>query len=306
MTDWVNYQIVDVFTSTPFNGAQIAVISDADELTDSQMNDIARELNLSETVFLTRPQLAGASSRMRTFTRNGEVAFGGHPTIAAGFVLASSGSVEIPERGIDIVIEQTAGPVDVTLKRLDDGGVFTQFTLKTRPMVDRFVPMESQLAAMLGLTERDIDKDKYHSLMVATDRSYLIIPLRSFAAVRAAKFDEAYWNQHIAPLTMAREILLFSTRSDTPVANFHGRLVGPDVAPGEDPPIGSASPAFAGYLCAHTHVSAGTHAFVIDRGVVDARKSLLTIEMVNNASRDLEVRVAGPAVMSATGRIRYR
>jgi trans-2,3-dihydro-3-hydroxyanthranilate isomerase len=102
---------------------------------------------------------------------------------------------------------------------------------------------------------------------------------------------------------MAKDMLLFATQSDVPVSNFHARLVGPDIGVHEDPPIASAMPAFTGYLCAHENLAKGRHAFVIDRGMKTTRKSVLSIEMDNNETKENTIRVGGPAVMIGEGLI---
>ncbi|MBF8270315.1 MAG: PhzF family phenazine biosynthesis protein [Gammaproteobacteria bacterium] len=86
-----------------------------------------------------------------------------------------------------------------------------------------------------------------------------------------------------------------------PQSNFHARLVGPNIGMHEDPPIGSAMAAFTGYLCAHEHIKQGTHTFVIDRGNVTTRRSVLNIEMDHKGEEELTIRVGGPAVMVSAG-----
>jgi len=172
---------------------------------------------------------------------------------------------------------------------------------KTQSVIDRFVPKEEHIAEVLSLIEQDIENKKFHPMMVYSDQSYLIVPIRSYSAVRVAKFDYAAWSQSIAPSCMSKEILLFSTQSDVNYSNFHARLLGPDIGMHDDPPIGTAMPAFCAYLCAHEHTKQGTYTFVIDRGNVLKRKSILNIEMDNREAEMLTVRVGGPAVMVSEG-----
>ena len=168
-------------------------------------------------------------------------------------------------------------------------------------MVDRFVPKEEQIAEVLSLIEADIDTKKFNPLLVYSDQSYLIVPVKSYSAVRAAKFNFTAWSQSMAPACMANEILLFSTQTDISQSNFHARLLGPDIGIHEDPPIASAMSAFTGYLCAHDHIKQGTHTFVIDRGSLYKRKSVLNIEMDNKQEETLTIRVGGPAVITGEG-----
>ena len=301
----MNYQyfIADVFTTRPFNGAQIAVFPHADGLNKLQMQLIARELNLSETAFVFAPGNGCGARRVRIFTPQAEIDFAGHPIIAIGHVLATIGEIKLEGRYTAFTLEQNIGPIAVNITGEDGQPVFIQFTLKTKPIVDRFVPVEAQIAEILTLTEADIDNKKFHPLIVYSDHAFLIVPIKTYNAVRKAKFNYLAWGQSSVPSSMATDILLFTTQTDTGQSNFHTRLVGPDIGIHEDPPIGSAIPAFTGYLCAHDHIKQGTHTFVIDRGLVTSRKSILNIEMDNKQEETLNIRVGGPAVMVSAGTI---
>jgi len=169
------------------------------------------------------------------------------------------------------------------------------------PVVDRFVPADKDIAAVLSLDETDIDNSRFQARLVFSGQSYLVVPIKTYTAIRKAKFDYNSWSQSIAPTCMAKEILLFSNQTDVRHSNFHARLLGPGIGINEDPPIGSSMPAFIGYLCDHEHIKQGTHTFVIDRGCSTMRKSILNIEMDNKKNKSLKIRVGGPAVMVSKG-----
>ena len=295
------YYIADVFTDKPFDGAQIAVFPNADDLDQTQMQLLARELNLSETAFVFSPENGSSTRRMRIFTPLSEIDFAGHPIIAVGQVLASIGDIKLEEKYTSLKLEQNIGMIDVNITHKDGKPELIQFSLETKPVVDRFVPKEEQIAEVLSLIEEDIDNKKFNPLLVYSDQSYLIVPVKSYSAVRAAKFNFTAWSQSMAPACMANEILLFSTQTDISQSNFHARLLGPDIGIHEDPPIASAMSAFTGYLCAHDHIKQGTHTFVIDRGSLYKRKSVLNIEMDNKQEGTLTIRVGGPAVITGEG-----
>lgn len=297
------YYTADVFTDKIFNGAQIAVIPAADGLDKAQMQLIARELNLSETAFVFSPTNGTDRRRIRIFTPHSEIDFAGHPIIAIGHVLASIGDIKLEQKHNSLELEQNIGPIDVNITQNEGKPVLIQFSMEIKPVIDRFVPTNEQIAELLTLEESKIEHKKFHPLMVYTDRSYLIIPIKTYSAVCDAKFNYSAWSQSIAPSCMAKEMLMFSTQTDLSQSNFHARLVGPDIGINEDPPIGSAMPAFTAYLCAHEHIKQGTHTFVIDRGNVATRKSVLNIEMDNKGEEALTIRVGGPAVMVSEGRI---
>lgn len=298
------YYIADVFTTKLFDGAQIAVFPQAEGLEQQQMQLIAREMNLSETAFVFSPVNGSDAWRVRVFSPHEEVNFAGHPIIATAYTLAETGSVKLNGKYTDIVLEQNIGPIDVTITHDEGVTKLVQFTMKSQPAIDRFVPQEEQIAEILSLQEKDIEKIKYHTLLVSCDQPYLIVPLRSYQLVRDAKFNFNAWSQSSVPSSLAREILLFASQSDISTSNFHARLVGPDIGLNEDPPIGSSMPAFTGYLCAHEHIKQGTHSFVIDRGTSQTRKSILTVEMDKNENKENVIRVGGPAVMVSEGTIK--
>ncbi|MBL1141491.1 MAG: PhzF family phenazine biosynthesis protein [Proteobacteria bacterium] len=295
------YYIVDVFTESTFDGAQIAVFPFADELKQDQMQLLARELNLSDTVFIKKSDKENVTRKISVYSPTEEIDFAGPPIIASAHVLASIGEIKLEDKYTDVVFEENVGAIDVSISQKEGKPGLIQFEIKSQPVIDHYVPMENDLADMLCLDESEVEKLKYQTMLVSDNKPYLIIPLRTFDAVRKAKFNYAAWSQSVAPICMAKDMLLFSTQSDTPTSNFHSRLVGPDIGVHEDPPIASAIPAFTGYLCAHDNLAKGRHTFVIDRGMNSTRKSVLSIEMDNSETKENSIRVGGPAVMVGEG-----
>ena len=296
-----SYYIVDVFTDKAFNGAQIAVFPEAGELTDMQMQTLARELNLSDTVFIRRN--ADADYRLKVFSPVSELSFSGHAIIGAAYVLAQSGLQQLVGQHTAIQMSLNTSSTQVVITRKGEDEIFIMFSRKAQPVIDRYVPGTADLAAALGLEEKLIISKPYFPMLVSCDQPYLIVPLRSFEAVRQARFHLKAWSDSVAPVSATNEILLFAARSDLRSSNFHGRLVGPQIGIDEDPPIGSVMPAFAGFLGAQGHVRPGTYSFVIDRGTLDTRKSVITVEMVNQKGRENEIRVGGPAAIVGKGEL---
>jgi PhzF family phenazine biosynthesis protein len=299
-----NYHIVDVFTNQAFGGAQIAVFPKAEGLEQSQMQLLARELNLSETAFVFSPTNGSDKYRIRLFTPLSEIDFSAHPIIAIGYVLASIGEIKLEQKHTAISIEQNIGMIEASITQEEGEPSLVQFTVEIDAVVDRFVPIDKDIAAAVSLNESDIDNSQFQTRLIFTDQSYLIVPIKTYTAIGNAKFDYNIWSQSVAPTCMAKEILLFSKQTDMNYSNFHARILGSEIGINDDPPIGSAMPAFSAYLCDHDHIKEGTHTFVIDRGSATTRKSVLNIEMDNKKSGPLKVRVGGPAVMVAEGTMR--
>ncbi len=296
------YYIADVFTNQPFNGAQIAVFPDAAGLNTRLMGLVARELNLSETVFVTESPSSQNQWRVRTFSPQGEVNFAGHPIIATAYTLASCGKITLGQPYTSVLLEQNIGVIEVNISGKDKQPSFVQFSRRFSSTVDLFAPTDYELARLLSLEPKDIANKSYSARLVSSGaHPYLIVPVKSYEAVRSAVFDASAWSQTSAPQTAAQEILLFADRNPFQDADFNARLVGPRIGVTEDPPVGSAMPAFAAYLCSFDHVQPGTHSYRVDRGDSKCRRSVLNIEMDNEKSDELTLRVGGEAVMIAEG-----
>ena len=296
-----NYYIADVFTKQIFSGAQIAVFPNAEGLSQQQMQLVARELNLSETVFVFHPDKQTTSRVMRIFSPLSEIDFAGHPIIATAFVLAHCGDIQLTDAITPMVFEQNTGPVNVNITAENGQPSFVQFTRKVTSIIDRFTPSDEELASFLSIQQSELDHKKYATRLVSCGVPYLIVPVWRYESVRAAKFNYAAWSQSTAPQTAAQEILLFAPKTTYADADFNARLLGPRIGMHEDPPVGSAMPAFASYLCSFEFMQKGTYTFAVDRGDERNRRSVLNLEMDNKGSDTLTIRVGGAAVMVAEG-----
>lgn len=302
------FYTADVFTRQVFQGAQIAVFPEAEPLSDTQMSLIAAELNLSETVFVTKENgkvTPGNKFRLRIFTPKGEIDFAGHPILATARALLEAGLLEIPTGdcvrnaapSLALVFEQNTGNINVNVTQHADKPLFVQFSLTASPVIDHYTPTKSELARLLCIDDKDIDSHTFHTRLACIDLPYLIVPLSSQQAVRKARFSLEAWSQSSAPAMAAQEIFIFSSKTDNRDTDFHGRLLGPLIGPNDNPPIGSAMPCFAGYLGEHEHIREGTYTFTIDRGSLETRRSVLQLEMDYHKDRPITLRVGGEVVL---------
>ena len=298
-----DYYIADVFTTQLFNGAQIAVFPNADGLSDTTMKLLAKEMNLSETVFVFHTEQSDNKRLMRVFSPKKELDFAGHPIIATAYILGCCGDIPLTKAVTDIVLEQNVGPIDVSITAVDGKPTFVQFARKVVSIIDRFAPTDEELASFLSIKQSELDHKKYSPRLVSCGFPYLIVPVWNYETVRQAKFNSAAWSQSIAPQTAAQEILLFAPKTPFVDSDFNARLLGPHIGLYDDPPIGSAMPAFASYLCSFPHTQKGTHAFAVDRGDADSRRSVINLEMDNKGHEQLALRVGGGAVLFAQGTI---
>jgi len=301
------YYTVDVFTEQPFNGVPLPVFSNATGLSDGQMQKISTELNANSTIFLLPADKHGCHN-IRVFSRAKELPSSVHAIQAASYVLAQT-SVPLIEKHTRITLASTMKGHEqiissyVSKSKNGEIGIIQQ-TYDTHAAIDYYTPTTEELAAMLSLNPADIGFDHYRPLIVSCGTPYLIVPIMSYTAIREAKFNEAAWSNSSAPSSLAQEIFLFANNTDDNPADFHARLLGPAIAHSEDPPIGGAIPPFASHICHHPHIQAGTHIFGIQRGDNEGRQSLFYIEMDNNKTKDLTIRVGGYAVLMGEGSIR--
>ncbi|MGY6277850.1 PhzF family phenazine biosynthesis protein [Methylomonas sp. MgM2] len=295
------YYIADVFTDRVFNGAQIAVFPNADGLNPNTMAAIAKELNLTETVFVFHRIHAENVRRLRIFSPLREIDFAGHPIIATAHVLAVSGDLALNDHVTKVNFEQNVGSIEVNVTGINGEPHFVQFTRSVSAIVDRFAPSDDELCQFLGLQPSELDHKKYSPRLVSCGFPYLIVPVWQYESVRKARFDYAAWSQSAAPQTAAQEIMLFAPKSPNPDSDFNVRLLGPNIGVKDDPPVGSAMPAFCSYLCSFEHTRKGTHVFSVERGERTSRRSLLQLEMDNKQQEKLTVRIGGQAVIFAEG-----
>jgi trans-2,3-dihydro-3-hydroxyanthranilate isomerase len=282
----------DVFTDRRFGGNPLAVLPDARGLDDRLMQTIAREFNLSETVFVLPPDNPRHTARLRIFTPAAELPFAGHPTVGAAFVLATTGAIGADER--EIVFEETIGPVPVEIERV--GGVVARCTLTAARSPERGPPppARARLAAMLSLAVNDLAEP---AECWSCGTPFLVIPLASVAALERCRLDaplchsllDGYATQHVYPVARVA------------ATNWRVRMFAPALGVGEDPATGSAAAAFAGWLARHDATAATS--FELQQGAEIGRPSLLRLQFDRTATGAGRVRVGGSAVMVSTGSI---
>lgn len=297
----IKYYTVDVFTKNRFEGAQIAVVPEAEGLTEAQMLQIAGEFNLWRTVFVTQANFG--VPKLRIFNQSREFEFGGHPTIAAIYCLAKTGVIKLSEGQNDFLLEEAHGKVPCSVLVKDGEPIFNQFETSARPEYDKFTPSADELGEMLSIDSYHFNVNGFTPMLVATQIPYLIVPVDSFESLKAARFNYDAWARSTAPATCANAILLFSGKNALSNSDFHCRLVGPVFGIHEDPPVGAAMPAFAGYLNQFPVYSELPVGFVAERGAHQGRKSFLHIEMLESLDGEIKVKMGGHAVLATEGKL---
>ena len=233
----------DVFTDRAFGGNPLAVLPDAGGLDPARMQQVAREFNLSETVFVLPPDKPAHTRRLRIFTPAEELPFAGHPTVGTALVLATIGALELTGETTQITFEEGAGPVPVTIRAAAGRPVFAELTAPEPPAVGP-APAPAALADMLGLTAADLRLDAGLPTIASTGLPFLIVELTDAAALGRARLDHAIWRRLLADAG-AREVYLVTRDAAGLDADFRARMFAPAAGITEDPATGSAAAAFA-------------------------------------------------------------
>lgn len=170
----IEFYTAEAFTERPFHGAQIAVFPDAGDLSDEQMQRLATETNLSETVFVNKK--SSDTFELRVFSPLKEVNFAGHPMIATGHVLASIGMIDLSQSPRNVTFIQKSGSVDIQIHGESNHPKLIQFGLSVEAEIDRFAPSAQEIADSLGIETQDIIADEFQCLLVSREQTYLIVP----------------------------------------------------------------------------------------------------------------------------------
>lgn len=288
------FHTLDVFTTTRFQGNPLAVFTDGDSLSNDQMQAIAREMNLAETVFVQKPTDERALARLRIFTTREELKLAGHPVIGTWFLLAELGVVPAQEGGVHVMQETGAGVLPVEI-RFKDGRpqrvTMTQTEAAFRPIKCK----KAALAKSLGLTPKDFDPH-LDPECVSTGIFNLMVPLRNRAAL----------GKIVMNMFELRKLLgKHATMAYCFVPGGNGKIFSRGMLPWEvyeDPATGSAAGSLGAYLVRHGKLVAG-HTLTILQGEEMGRPSHIEVE-VTQRGKKLVPRVSGAAVKVFEGTIR--
>ncbi len=268
------YQLVDVFTDTPFGGNQLAVFTDPGDLPGDVMQTIARELNLSETVFVLPPADPANHFRLRIFTPGAELPFAGHPTIGTGFVLHRSGM--IPPGGA-LRLEEGVGLIEVTLTH-EPGGKLLVTMQQPLPQFGAVCDDRAQASAALSLTPDDL-MPGLPVQVVSSGTPFLFAPLNSLDAVRRIRVRLDLY-EAVVKAVGARGIFVFTPKGELPGSHVHARMFAPQMGIAEDPATGSACGPLGAYLLRHKLVDAqAAQQIVAEQGFEIKRPSIIHIHL---------------------------
>lgn len=287
----LNYLLLDVFTREPLKGNQLAVVTKADGLLDDEMQAIAREFNLSETVFICKPQAERNTAAIRIFTPHTELPFAGHPTVGAAVVLGLQNKVSA------VRIEEKIGLITALFERRDKRSGEARFALPRLP--SRIAPLNDRLgmAQALGIDVDELGCDSYQPAVFSAGVTYHLVPVRNAEVLARIKVNSGLWPD---VFTLDRHaVYVFTATPDEEGNDFAARMFHPDV--GEDSGTGSAAAALTGLLSEHADLATGQADFVLRQGHEMGRPCRITIQLRKENDVLTHGGIGGDAVVVAEG-----
>lgn len=299
----LKFHTLDVFTQKRFSGNPVAVVLAADDLSDQQMQTLAREFNLSETVFVQEPANPAHTAKVRIFTPARELPFAGHPTVGTACLLAER-VTKTPNGGCDaiVVLEERIGPVRVGVRMPAVGVAFAEFDMPRLPVLHGETPNAHDLAEILGLSVDEIGFDDHRPVTLSAGVPYTFVPIRDLDVIGRACVNTSNWF-HVFDDERTGDPYLYCRQTINSVANFHARMFAPTHGIPEDPATGSAAAAFTGVLAMYERPASGLHRINLEQGIEMGRASLITIELEIVDGTLVAGRVGGHAVMVSEGLI---
>ncbi|MBX8568613.1 PhzF family phenazine biosynthesis protein [Pseudomonas cichorii] len=286
---------VDAFTNRPLYGNPAAVVFGGEALSTETMQRIAREMNLSETVFILKPTTVDADYRARIFTPLSELPFAGHPTVAAAHsVLArlvdkKDATLLRQECGIGIVpVEVIASEAGTLLRMTQASPVFSDTPLS-----------KDAVAQMLGCAVSDLSDAPAE--VVSTGVPWLIVELSSLEAISRLNPDQGLIAKECKALKAAG-MTVFVERGDGGAVRIRVRTFAPGEGVSEDPVCGSGNGSVAAYIAKHKHGSEAEGSYIAEQGIEIGRDGEVQASWVRTGAT-LQIKVGGQAAVSASGQL---
>jgi len=295
------FTTVDVFTDRPFGGNPLAVVTNAQGLSPSQMQSIAAEFNLAETTFVLPPRDAQHTAEVRIFTPKAEMPFAGHPNVGTAFVLARAGqSYSRAVTGDRLVFEEKAGLVRMDLARENGVVVATRLAAPVPLGIGAEIAPEI-VAETCSLKPDDIEVAVHAPCIASCGIPLVFAELKSRAALAQAAVRTEVLARHF-PMERAVGIHLYVATEEHGV-EIQTRMFAPLFGVPEDPATGSANIALIGLLAHHRSEADLVLARTIGQGFDMGRPSILEASAEKKADKVVATYIGGRCVPMMKGTI---
>ena len=297
----LEFHTLDVFTDHRFGGNPLAVVLGADQLDERVMQEIAREFNLSETVFVLKADNPAHSARVRIFTPAKELPFAGHPTVGTAALLASLKFPAIKdEQDAIVVLEQTIGTVRVGVRLRPGQSAFAEFDAPRLPKEAGALPPIEKLSAGLGLIPSEIGFENHKPVCFAAGNAFAFVPIASLEALNKARVNNPHWTDTFEEQGLVGAYL-YTRQCIHTASAFHARMFAPGAGVPEDPATGSAAVCFAGVVQLFDALPDGMHKRTIEQGYAMNRPSQIALTLTVEGAKLSGVRIGGHAVRVTSG-----
>lgn len=281
--------ITDVFTSRRYGGNQLATFVDCESLSEEEMQQIAREINFSETTFITSRQPRDGGYNVRIFTPNAEVEFAGHPTIGTAHIIRNK--LRLTDAS-EITLNLRVGKIPVTFSETN-----VVWMKQMPPTFGKQLDIDT-LAQVLGIAPADIDHN-FPIEEVSTGFPHLIVPLKDLDAFKRAKIDKAAYFSLVTD-AWAKLILVFSREAYEPGQSLSVRVFADFYGIAEDAATGSGNGCLAAYLVRHKVFGSPDLDVLAGQGYEMGRPSTLALR-ANESKNGIELFVGGSVIEVAEG-----
>ncbi|MCH4826213.1 PhzF family phenazine biosynthesis protein [Planococcus halocryophilus] len=300
----LKYTLVDVFTSQSFGGNQLAVFHDGSSLTTKTMQQIANELNLSETAFICTPNKPQNQINLRIFTPQVELPIAGHPTIGTAFVMAYLKMLPTQDGVNEWVFEEEHGDISVTVF-LNKEKITKVEMIQPIPVFGEILTRQALVADLLSLPKGELDP-RLPIQTVSSGLPFLFVPLRSIAAMREINFRTDVWERHFSRNPDRQHIFTFTTETEHDDSTVHCRMFAPAMGISEDPATGAASGPLGAFLVEHGAIDKkadGNYVIRSEQGFEMGRPSFIDIMINKNNQQYEEVKIGGTAIVVGQGEL---
>ncbi len=299
----LTFHTLDVFTDRRFGGNPLAVVHEADGLDAEHMQAIAREFNLSETVFVLKPENPAHSAKVRIFSPGRELPFAGHPTVGTAILLAELRTpLANGERDAIIMLEQAIGTVRVGVRARPGLAPFAEFDAPKLPEKSGTLASRDRLADAVGLLPREIGFENHTALRFSAGNAFAYIPVTTLEAIAKARINGVHWGAAF-PDKEVDGAYLYTRECLRKGSAFHARMFAPQLGVPEDPATGAAAVGFGGVVHEFDGLPDGTHKQVIEQGYEMGRPSAIELTLIVAGGQLDTVRIGGHAVRVTEGTI---
>jgi trans-2,3-dihydro-3-hydroxyanthranilate isomerase len=295
------YRLLDVFTERPLTGNPLPVVLDAAALAACDMQAIAAEFNLSETVFVL-PGQAGVRAGLRIFTPSRELPFAGHPTVGAAVCLALLDEHPQAAEELRFVLEAPAGRIRCQARAEGPGRGYASVALPGLPDRAEAAVDPGLAGETLGVGSADVGFERHAVGVWSAGVPFLLVPLKARASVARAAIVAALWPKLHAQAG-THGVFIYSRECLDPAHRFHARMFAPGLGIAEDPATGAAVAALAGQIVAADSPADGRHSIIVEQGYEMSRPSLIALDLVVEGGRLREAFLGGHAVLVGEGRL---